>query len=40
MLLKNSVGRKGVNQKLDVKLIQEALNRTIRTPDTCSIIKS
>lgn len=32
MLLKNSVGKKGINQKPDVKLIQETLNRTIRIP--------
>ncbi len=32
MLLKSSVGKKGVNKKADVKLIQEALNRTIRIP--------
>jgi peptidoglycan hydrolase-like protein with peptidoglycan-binding domain len=32
MLLKNSVGKKGVNNKADVKLIQEALNRVIRIP--------
>ncbi len=32
MLLRNSVGHKGVNNKLDVNLIQEALNRVTRIP--------
>lgn len=32
MLLKNSVGYKGVNKRPDVKLVQEALNRVIRSP--------
>jgi peptidoglycan hydrolase-like protein with peptidoglycan-binding domain len=32
MLLKNSVGRKGVNLKPDVKLIQQALNRAVHIP--------
>ncbi|HWV15332.1 MAG TPA: hypothetical protein VN030_07850 [Cellvibrio sp.] len=32
MLLKSSVGKKGVNHSSDVKLVQELLNRTLRTP--------
>lgn len=32
MLLKNSVGRKCINNKTDVKLVQETLNRTIKIP--------
>jgi len=32
MLLKNSVGNKGINHIADVKLVQEALNRTFRAP--------
>lgn len=32
MLLKNSVGVKGINHVTDVKLIQEALNRTYKAP--------
>jgi hypothetical protein len=32
MLLKNSVGNKGINHITDVKLVQEALNRTFKVP--------
>lgn len=32
MLLKNSVGKKGINHSADVKLVQELLNRAMRIP--------
>ena len=31
-MIRNSVGRKGVNKKTDVQLVQEALNRSIIRP--------